>query len=204
MTKKQLRSAGYKAIVKNHKSHQEAFDEINETPGIDQHLLAEELTKIPSSGKQQATTSLRYIFIVSLILIIAMRIYAIVVLGIEGGMNPSLIGVLLLFGILIPGYGIYAALFSKSELYSMVGFLLILGIFRFVTRESFSADPITYIAYIPFAIAIGLAFFIPFKLKTPFKKTVSEHFIDGKMQHKTRYEFEDTRANQSDLLDSKF
>lgn len=204
MTKKQLRSAGYKAIVKNHKSHQEAFDEISETPGIDRQLLADELTRIPSSGKQQSTTLLRYIFILALALIIAMRIYTIVIMGFGGGMTQSIIGVLILFGILLPGYGIYAALFSKSDLYSMVGILLLLGIVRFVTRELFTADPITYIAFIPFAVAIALAFYIPFKLKTPYKKTVSERFIDGKMQQKTHYEFEDTRANQSDLLDSKF
>lgn len=201
MTKKQIRLAGYDAIVKENKSHQEAFDDITSTQGIDRKLVAQELSKIPSSGKQKSTSTLRYIFIAALALLAAMRILTIVLLGIEGNINGSIIGLLVLFGVVIPGVGIYAALFSKVELYMGTGIFLSVSLFRALMKGEMTADPETLIGLIPFAVAVALAFFIPTKLKTPYKRNVVEHYIDGKLNKKVEYVFEDTRLNQADILD---
>ncbi len=201
MTKKQIRSAGYKAIVKENKSHQEAFDDISSIQGVDQKLLADELSKIPSNGKQKSTSTLRYIFIAALILLAGMRILAIVLLGIDGNIGGSIIMLLVLFGVVVPGIGIYAALVSKVELYMTTGIFLSISLFRSLTKGEITTDPETLIGLIPFAVAVALAFFIPTKLKTPYKRTVVEHFIDGKTNKKIEYIFEDTRLNQEDILD---
>lgn len=204
MLKKQIRTLGHKAIVKNNKSHQEAFDELSQNENIDKQLLANELSKIPSNGKQKSTASLRYIFIAALVLLAAIRIIGIIMIGMESSVNMGLVYMLVTFGVLIPGLGVYAALFSKSELYMTTGILLGISLFRSVSRGELNVEPETLVALIPFAVAIGLSFFIPFKLKTPHKRVVTESYVDGKLVKKVDYEFEDTRLNESDILDSTF
>jgi hypothetical protein len=204
MLKKQIRTLGHKAIVKNNKSHQEAFDELSQNENIDKQLLANELSKIPSNGKQKSTASLRYIFIAALVLLAAIRIIGIIMIGMESSVNMGLVYMLVAFGVLIPGLGVYAALFGKSELYMTTGILLGISLFRSVSRGELNVEPETLVALIPFAVAIGLAFFIPFKLKTPHKRVITESYVDGKLVKKVDYEFEDTRLNESDILDSTF
>lgn len=204
MLKKQIRTLGHQAIVKEQRSHQETFDELSQTAGVDRQLLADELSKIPSNGKQGNTASLRYIFIAALALLGILRILSIILIGIEGSLNMGLISLLVAFGVIVPGIGIYAALFGKSELYTTTGILLAISLFRSITRGELSAEPETWIALIPFAVAVGLAFYIPFKLKTPHKKVVSESYVDGKLVKKINYEFEDTRVSDSNILDSTF
>lgn len=204
MIKKQMRILGHKAIVKNNKSHQEAFDELSQTEGVDRQLLADELSKIPSNGKQKSTTSLRYIFIAALGLLAALRILGIIVIGMEGSINMGLIALMVLFGVFVPVMGIYAALYAKVELYMTTGILLGISLFRSISRGELNTEPETLVSLIPFAVAMGLAFYIPLKLKTKNTRIITERFVDGKTVKKVDYEFEDTRMNESDILDSTF
>lgn len=204
MTKKQIRAAGYNFIVKENKSHQETFDELSITNGIEKKMLADELSKIPSNGKQNSTSALRYIFIISLVLLAGLRIFGIIVLGMSTSMNASVIGLLVFFGVIVPGIGIYGAIYAKVELYMTTGIFLTISLFRSITRGELNAEPETLLVMIPFFVAVALAFFIPTRLKTSYQRTVKEHFIDGKSQKKIAYEFEDTRASDSGLLDSNF
>lgn len=201
MHKKQIRKIAYSSIVKENKSHQEAFDDISSTEGVDQKMLADELSKTPSNGKQKSTLTLRYIFIGALTILAALRIMAIVLLGMEGNINGSLIGIMVLFGVFVPGLGIYAALFSKVEFYMSTGIFLTISLFRSITRGEMNAEPETLIGLVPFAIAVALAFYIPTRLKTVYKREVTERSVDGKLNKEIVYIFEDTRLNQSDLLD---
>ena len=198
-----MRTLGHKAIVKNNKSHQEAFDELSQKQGVNKQVLASELSKIPSNGKQKSTTALRYVFIATLVLLAAIRIVGIVLIGMESSVNMGLMYMLIAFGVFIPGLGVYAALVGKSELYVTTGILLGVSLFRSVSGGELNLEPETLVALVPFAIAIGLAFFIPFKLKTPHRRVITESHVDGKLVRKVDYEFEDTRLNESDILDSK-
>lgn len=204
MIKKQLRTLGHKAIVKEHKSHQEAFDEISEHPGVDRKLLADELSKIPSSGKLKATTSLRYTFIAALAILGGVRLLALVLLMIEGGMpNLGFLAILIALSVAVPVLGIYTALAGRVEHYTTTGVLLAISVFRAVSRGEIHIDWESLIFLLPLVIAFGLAFYIPTKLKTPYKRTVTNHFSDGKSQEKEHYYFEDTRYNETTILDNQ-
>lgn len=204
MIRSQIRNLGGKAIVKNNKSHQETFDELSQTPGVDRQYLAQELSKIPSNGKQKSTASLRYTFIACLIFLAALRVLAIVMLQAEVAFSLRFLGFIIIVALVVPVVGIYAALFHKIQYYQATGILLAFSLFQSIRRGELVMEVESLLVLVPFAGAVFLVFFIPSKMKTPFKKTVSEKYEDGKLVKKIDYVFEDTRVNESGLLDSKF
>ncbi|MFK7787299.1 MAG: hypothetical protein AB8B56_19405 [Crocinitomicaceae bacterium] len=204
MTASQIRNKGYAAIVKNNQSHQEVFDELTQTKGVDRDLLAEELSKIPSSGKQKSTASLRYIFVTCLAFIALLRLLAIVMVQIEGRVDLLFLVFLSTIIIIVPVLGTYAALFHKNHLYTGTGLLLIVSLLRTIQHGELPMKLESLIVIIPFATSIFLAFHIQSKLKTAYKKTMTESYTDGKLVKKIDYVFEDTRVNESNLLDSEF
>jgi hypothetical protein len=202
MTKREIRKAGHLAIVKDGNSHQDAFDAIQAKGKVERNLLAEELSKIPSTGKLKSTLILRGIFIGALSLIIVARVISLVTIGLEGQFNMGLLIGLVALGILVPVIGIYGALFAQPHLYYSTGMLVGLSIFRSLTNGEMVVSSEMIVILIPFFVAVVLAFFIPSKLKTPYKKSTSEHIIDGKSVKRMEYVFEDTRLNPTDLLDN--
>lgn len=204
MLKKQIRTLGHKAIVKENKSHQEAFDEISQTPGVDLKLLADELSKIPSSGKQKATAGLRYTFMGALLVLGGYRVLGIVLLMTDGLPNIGFIAFIILLSIFVPVVGIYASLTRRVEHYTTTGILLGIAVFRSVSKGEIHVDINSLFYLLPVVIAFGLAFYIPTKLKTPYKRMVTNHFSDGKTQEKVSYYFEDTRFDGMDVLDRQF
>lgn len=204
MLKVQIRSHGHKAIVKNNKSHQEVFDELSQTEGVNLQLLADELSKIPSNGKQKSTGSLRYIFVAALVILAIMRILALVLIGMEGTLDLGFLLFMLIIILIAPGIGIFAAFSGRAHSYMSCGILLLITLFQSIRRGELQMEPQALIVLIPFFLAIVLAFYIPTKLKTPYKRIETESYVDGKLVKKIDYAFEDTRVNESDILDSKF
>lgn len=203
MTKREIIKAGRTAIIKNGKSHQEAFDEIKEIEKVERNMLAEELAKIPSSGKLKSTVILRGIFVAALVIIIALRVLSLLAIGLNENINFALVLGILALGIIVPVVGIYGALFARPNNYFPTGILMVVSVFRSMTQGEMTANTETFIVLIPFVVAAFLAFFIPSRLKTPFKKIVSEQFVDGKMVKRMEYVFEDTRLKPSEVLDSQ-
>lgn len=204
MIKKQIRTLGYKSIVKENKSHQEAFDEISQSPGVDLKLLADELSKIPSSGKQKATASLRYTFIGALVVLGGYRVLGTLLLLTDGVPDIGFMVFIILLSIFVPVIGIYTAISGRVEHYTTTGILLGMAVFRSVSKGEIHIDVNSLFFLLPVLIAFVLAFYIPTKLKTPYKRTVSNHFSDGQTQEKVNYHFEDTRFNAMDVLDRQF
>lgn len=203
MTKRKIKKAAYQAVVKEGKTHQDTFDELRKSSEIGQDALADEVSKIPSFNKNNSQQFLRYIFVGILCLVIIMRTLAIVGLSLESNINSNIIIFAILIGVLIPVYGIVGALTSRVDAYRTVGILFILSIFRSFTKGEMSSDPLNYLALIPFVAAIVLAFYIPTKLKTNYKKQVDKKEEDGKVITSYQYVFESNGiSSNNELLDN--
>ncbi|MFM9983650.1 MAG: hypothetical protein ACKVOK_00355 [Flavobacteriales bacterium] len=201
MTKRQIRKEGYQLIVKSGKSHQEAFDTLKDENSSELKGLAEILSSIPSSGKQKEMATLRYVFMGLLFVIILLRLASVLPMFIAGTVNTPLIITIVVLGMFVPALGIYATLSGKTELYNSVGLLLGLSLIRSLGREALSADVVTVIVIGIIVLTIILAYYIPYKLKTPFTTTFSTENVQGINQYITHYHFEDTRLKREDVLD---
>lgn len=202
MTKREIKKAAYQAIVKENKTHQEVFDELRTKGSIELDTLAEEIAKIPSPAKHNSQQTLRYIFVGVLSVVIILRILSVISLA-SMNINPNILILAVVLGLVVPALGIYGALASKVEFYRTTGILLVLSVFRSFTNGQVSADPIDYIVLVPFVAAIALAFYIPTKLKTSYSKKVSKQEVNGKMKPRLDFVFDSSTVdNQNELLDA--
>lgn len=201
MNKRQIRKEGYQLIVKSGKSHQEAFDTLKGESSSDLKGLAEILSSIPSSGKQKEVAVLRYVFMGLLFVVILLRLASFLPLFIAGTVNTPLIITLIVLGMIVPALGIYACLAGKTEMYNSVGILLGLSLIRSFSQGTFSADVVTIIVIGIIVLTIALAFYIPYKLKTPYTTSFSADNLNGSNQYITTYHFEDTRQKMEGVLD---
>jgi len=205
MKKRQLKKEAYKLIVKEGRSHQETFEALRPQSSIGPEDLANEISKVPSKQKNNEFKTLRYILIGALGAVIILRIISIYALTLEMNLNTPLLLLGIILGIFVPVLGIIGILISKPETYSVVALLLILGIFRSLRQENVDLnDPITWAVLAPFILAIGLSFFLMFKLKTPFTKKVNKETSEsGEIITKVQYTFEEQKLSNSELLDEQ-
>lgn len=200
MNKRKTRKAAYQAIVKEKKTHQETFDALRKTSSLDANTLATEVSNIPSEDKHQSQQALRYIFVGVLILILAIRILGVYLISQETNFNPSMLLVAILIGLIVPITGIVGALTARVELYRIVGLLFIFSTLRSFTGGNMSTEPVDLMVLIPFAIAVGLAFFIPFKMKTNYTTKTIKKEAEGKVITRVEYVFDTTKAIVNDEL----
>ncbi|MFD1552872.1 hypothetical protein DNU06_08090 [Putridiphycobacter roseus] len=204
MNKRATKKAAYKAIVKENKSHQTTFDELRPVSEMTRTDLANEVSSIPSLAKFNELKNLRITYIVLLGVIVILRILG--GLGLSEGMtiNPILLMVAILISLLVPFVGIFGDLTRRYGSYRFVGILLIIGVVRSINPELFN-DTLNLIFLIPFLAVIGLAFYIPAKLKTSYTSKVNKEEKDGKVITQTNIVFEEeTQLNDSELLDDSF
>lgn len=198
LTKRELKKAAYQMIFKEGKSHQEAFDNLRKTKSIASDDLAEMIAKIASRQKLKEQYVLNYIFIGLLAVIIILRGLSIVGLG---STDMGILSIAFLIAFIVPGLGIYGALAGKTEFYFSTGALLLITMIRTITNQNFSNDPLNFVFAIPIVLASVLAFYLPSKLKTPYKKTIEQKEVDGVVKPRAIYQFEENRFFREDLLD---
>ncbi|MNJ84058.1 hypothetical protein D3C87_14980 [compost metagenome] len=199
LTKRELRKAAYQMIFKEGKSHQETFDKLRETKSMASDDLAELIAKIPSRQKLKEQNVLNYAFIGLLSAIIILRGLSLAGLG---STDMGILSIALLIAFIVPGIGIYGALAGKTELYFSTGALLLITIIRTITNQNFSNDPLNYVFTIPIVLASVLAFYLPSKLKTSYRKTIERKEVDGVVKPVAIYQSEENRFFREDLLDS--
>jgi len=202
MNKNKIRKAAYKAISKERKGHQEFFDTFRKENKVKHEVLAEETAKIPSMGKMKETTTLRYIFVAIMVVILILRVLGVTVLAQEMGLGEGLMVLAILFAVGIPLIGIVAALTQRAHLYYPVGILMTIGIIRSFTNKNVELDETSLIAYIPMVIAIILAFYIPTKLKTTYTKSIKKEIEEGKEITYLTYTFDENQDFSDEILDS--
>lgn len=203
MTKRQLRKATYTAIVKENKSHQEAFDELSQNNSIDLDDLANELSQVPSPAKNDSQQLLRYTFIGVLILIIIIRILGILGLDYQMKLDPIFLLLVIVIGLFAPVYGIVGVLTSRIYFYRSTAILIGLNLFRSLKDIQGGTEPITFLFFVPFVAAIALGLFIPTKLKTNYTKTKIKEEIDGNTRSGFVYVFENSKLpGSNELIDA--
>jgi hypothetical protein len=202
MTKRQLRKTARIRIISEGQSHQQVYEALKDEPGFTRDEIALELCKFPSEAKRAQNRGLVGIFIGILAIIVVLRLLGTFVISESLKMNGPILLLVILIGVIAPVMGIVGAIQNRVEIYRAVGFLFVFSIFRSV-KQLDTGDAMTLIGFVPFVIAIGLAFWIPERLKTPYKRsTVTETDASGKERQVTQISFEATSGVNGDLLDS--
>tara|TARA_B100000508_G_scaffold138385_1_gene134372 strand:- start:56645 stop:57247 length:603 start_codon:yes stop_codon:yes gene_type:complete len=199
MNKRQVRKKAYRSIIKGNKTHQMTYDNLKQQRGdLTREEVAEEISKIPSRKRINTLKTLRYTFLSVMILIGLIRLLALFSL-IEGLDELWILLITVLISLAVPVIGVLAVFYNHATLYRAAGGLLIYSIYKSVTNSSFTFDTTFLIALIPIVAGVILAFYIPFKLKTPYQ-VISKKGEDGKTR--TRYLFQqEEKPTQPDLLD---
>ncbi|WP_430406130.1 hypothetical protein [Fluviicola sp.] len=203
LSKRELKKVAYQMILKEGKSHQETFENLRQTKSIPSDDLAELVAKIPSRQKLNERKVLNYIFIGLLVSVILLRSLSLLGLGTMMGMDMRFLLVALFAALVVPGIGIYGAVAGKTELYFSTGILLLLTVIRTIGNKNFTNQPLDYVFFIPVVLAAAIAFYLPGKLKTTYKKTVEKNEVDGELKPVAVYRFEESNQFvREDLLDS--
>lgn len=201
MTKRQIRREGYDLIVNLGMSHQEAFDILRERTKIGLNSLARQLSQIPSRKKMDRTRVLRFVLIFLLLFVITVWSLDLVHSLISVPFKFTSVYIRIFLGIVIPGTGIYAALYGRLEFYNVVGFFLLISLFKLIRIHGIELDLETTSVYGAFTLAAFLSFYLYFAQKTTFRKWTSFKIADGVQKEITQYQFENTRMKREDVLD---
>ena len=203
MSPRKTNKYAHKAIHLDKRSHQEVFDELNQTSQMDQAKLAALVSKIPSSNKTRKYSALRIIFVIVMMIILILKLVGIFATDLISGLNPVLVLILLLLSLIVPVVGIVAALTGRANLYTVVGVLLLLSIFRSI-RAGIEMGPEVLIGFIPVAIGVILAFVLANVLKTKYEHR--GHYVteNGEEVFKKKYVFDEEFIDEEGLLDSNF
>lgn len=188
-------------IQKENKSHQETFEQLKtEKTGLKRDELAEEISKIPSQQNIQKYKGLRYTFLSIMILIALAQLAALISVYLLGGqINSAVLILVLLIALVVPVLGITAVFKNQASLYRAAGGFMIYSAFRTFTDQGFSTDIFSIISLIIGASVIFLAFYIPYKLKTPYRK-ITKKGEDGKFRNQYFFDANE-KTVQPDLLD---
>ena len=204
MTRRQTQKAIYASVVKDGKSHQETFDALKEENYSDLDALANEIVKVPTSGKIAENKSLIYTYIGLMGFILLLKALGVYILLEAVTANPAILIGAVALGILVPALAIYGAITNRHQFYFVTSMLLILGLIRGVTSGGFNNDMETLIILAITIIAITLGFVIPYKLKSKYEKTTKKETTEEKTRTIFVYTFEDTRVGNRDVLDRNF
>lgn len=201
MTKRELRNAAGKAIWKEKKSHQETFDELKQHD-YPNDSLAELVSKVPSNGKMEKTKVLRYSLIAVLILIIIVRSLSVISLIYLPNLNMGVILLALAGSLLAPGFLIYAAVSKRSDFYLSGAILFGVTTLRMLTKEGVEINPYS-IGYIVLVVAAIVLCLVLYKLiKTPYSTETITKESEGKTTTSIAYIFEDSRLDNTQVIDA--
>lgn len=202
MTRRQLKKAAYKAILKENKSHQETFDELVVKAEIEKEKLADDVSKVPSTIKMQEQKTLIYSYVAVLGLIIIMRGTTIAGFGFSEQLDLRLVGLMIILGMAVPALGIWASLTGRMDQLVSVGILLGISVLRSFTNGHVQIDSTILLFLIPVAVAIVLSFYLPTRMKTPYKKQINKEEIDGRTHTRVEYKFAATgRVQHPEIVD---
>lgn len=203
MTKAQMIKQSRELIVNSGKSHQQTFDELKGENTSNLKVLADIISAVPSDGKLKENATLKYIFAGLLMVIVILRLLTFASMALTEGLNTPLFIVLLVFGLFVPAYGLYAVFSDRVQNLYTVGVLIGLSIIRSFGRSGLGLDPLSIIIIVLMVATVVLAFYYPHRLKTPYSTTFSTNNENGTNQYITEYQFEDTRIKREDVLDNR-
>lgn len=200
MKKKQIMKRGLEEIGQQKKAHQDVYDDIKSEGVQNLEEVAETLARIPSTGQMEKTKVLRSVFMIAAIVLGLLRIASLLFLGTAGTLPPAALLFIGIIALLVPGMAIYASIKGNPDLFKTVAILLIVSVVR--SLRSIELDASGLISFGLIGLVIFLAFFIPYKMKTPFQKVVRTKTVDGKSQNYYDFVFDDTRVKSEEVLDA--
>mgnify|MGYP001627142484 CR=1 FL=1 len=198
MKKSELNKNARRMILQEGLSHQSVFDELAPQSSIDKDKLAELIGIIPAKNRLNQNRMWLNAMVVILAIIVAIRLLSITLFAYFSELQPILIAFAVILGIVVPAVGIFATLTSRFDMYRGLGILIGLSILRSF-KDGEGQEPADFLVLIPFVIAVVLAFYIPTRLKTNYKRVV---ISDEQGNKSASYQFEDeTKISSSDLVD---
>jgi len=200
MKKKEIKKIGYKRIIKQNESHQKVYDDLKTPIPANNLTIAKELSQIPSKSIIESFKTLRIVYLVLILFFLLLRLIGIYVLSQSYNANNSVLFFGILFGLLVPGLGIYGILAHKLELCKSVSIILILSLVRVLGKIELTSDTLIGLGLTLALIILG--FVLNSKMITPYKKTVI--YKDGDKRNVSfAITFEDgiTLPKDDDILD---
>ena len=205
MKKREIRERARTAIIKEGLTHNQAYEKITEGKNINVDGLAEELSKIPSRRKIEKTLTLRYTYLACLVIIIVLRALGIFVYGQISTVDPGLMLLLILLGLIVPGIGIFAVATFRGQQLISCSVLLGIGIVRSYSKGQLSYELSDLIVLIPTISAIVLGIVINQMWRVKYESRIEEYADpNGNPKKIKKYIYEeDENLSSDDVLDSE-
>lgn len=187
----EVRRNAYKQIWKEGKSHQEAFQFAIENSNESPEEIAIALKSIPSPKVNMEKKLFWMIHILILLVVIALRVYALATTPSEELSNLGYLIPLLLFSIVLPIYGIYGARKGMMFPYGWVGLSMIVNLILLFAQEQFVPNAIIYVTAIAYVLGVLSAGLVPRLLRMKYTKHVEEFESNGKTKKRQVFKFEE-------------
>lgn len=204
MTKKQARKEAYFQIVKQNKNHQEVFDQLKTTSGVEITFLATIMSGIPSVVKRRNNKTLIVVIILCSSSFILLRILKFWLFFSVPGIEMKSLVIYTFLGVILPVFVIISAIRWKMEPIGAVALLLIFNVIGTVLEEGIQlVDPFELLSLLLQMGIIVLGFMLLFRTRTAFKVKESIVERDGKSVFRQIVTFDDeTKMENTGLLDS--
>lgn len=186
-----VRRNAYKQIWKEGKSHQEAYEYATENSNESPEEIAIALKSIPSPKVNMEKKLFWIVHVAILVIVIALRGYALATTPSEEFTNLGYLIPLLVFSIALPIYGIYGARKGMMFPYGWVGLSMIVNLILLFAQEQFVPDAIIWITAIAYILGILSAGIVPRLLRMKYTKHVEEFESNGKTKKRQVFKFDE-------------
>lgn len=180
MNQMKIQKRAYREIWKDGRTHQEVYDtirnEIQESP----EELATIISAIPSPKRNQKKRGLWLVYALTLFDVAGLRIYALMETPADQSSNFGYLIPTVLFGVLIPLYGVWGATRANLMSYGWTGISLLTTLVLLFAQTQYVDDTIVYITAASTVLGMVFAGMVPRLLKGKYDKTVEKTEVDGK------------------------
>lgn len=203
MTKKLARKEAYLQIVKQNKNHQEVFDQLKTTSGLEITFLATIMSGIPSEAKRRNNKTLIVVMILCCSLFIVLQMLKFWLFFSVPGIDLKSLVIYTFLGVILPVFVIISAIRWKMEPIGAVSLLLILIVIGTLVEEGVQLiDPFQLLSLLLQMGIIVLGFMLLFRTRTAFEVTESIVERDGKSVFRQVVTFnEEAKIENTNLLD---
>ena len=194
MTERAFYKKAYTLIFKEGETHQEVYDQNVKESQLGPETVARAISMVPSKAKNE---SLKPFWMAFILLVVAMAVLRITTLFKFDQLADGTLSTLIFAGIVIiivPFFGIHAAMAGKATSYSGASFLSMIALIRGFFADDFGTETTHYI-YIGMAVLLLiLGGMISRRLRAGYTKNLIDHEKeDGKIVKRITYSFDESK-----------
>ena len=194
MTERAFYKKAYKLIFKEGKTHQEVYDQHVKESQLGPETVARAISMVPSKAKNE---SLKPFWTAFILLVVAMAVLRITTLFQYDQLVEGTLSTLIFAGIVIvivPFFGIHAAMSGKATSYSGASLLSMIAVIRGFFAYDFGTETMHY-TYIGMAVLLLiLGGLISRRLRAGYTKNLIDHEKeDGKIVKRITYSFDESK-----------